>query len=116
MSKIYFGFGIADSMFPQSCSLRKQGITPEEIQGLSEAGELTPCLNPSHSETIRVMRNKFGISVEIPEKAPVVKLAVGDRLVVMAVSGLPRLEGRHEYSPEEIQGCSFNFSIYTVEE
>jgi hypothetical protein len=32
----------------------------------------------------------------------------------MGVRGLPRLEGRHEYTEEEIAAATFSFSEYTV--
>lgn len=114
--KIYFGFGIADSMFPSVCSLTKSRLTVEDVKRILNTSEnVVPCLNPSHKETIRVMTEKFGINIPIPEKAPVVKLEHKDFLIVMAVSGLPRLEGRHEYTTEEIDSCRFNFSMYVVE-
>lgn len=34
----------------------------------------------------------------------------------MGVSGLPRLEGRHEYTQAEIDGAKFDFSLWTVSE
>ncbi len=114
-SKCFFGFGLADSMFPTSCSASRRDLTPEEARGVVSEG-VEPCLNPSHSETIRVMRERFGIEVAIPVKAPVVSLKAGDRLLVMAVSGLPRLEGRHEYTPEEVQSAKFRFGLWTVSE
>jgi len=49
------------------------------------------------------------------EKAPVVKIVAGDSLLLMTISGLPRLEGRHEYTAEEVAGAKFRFAIYSVE-
>lgn len=109
----FFGFGIAPSMFPTACSITKKGLTPEQAKIIIEEG-VEPCLNPSHKASIDAMRSRFGIEVSIPEKAPVVKLNDGDRLLVMGVSGLPRLEGRHEYTDAEIAGAKFEFSIWTV--
>lgn len=111
--KKFFGFGVAPSMFPSVCSIKKQALTPQEAKALIEDG-IEPCLNPSHAATIGVMTQKFGINVEIPVKAPVVKLEGGDNLLVMGVSGLPRLEGRHEYTDDEIAGARFDFSLWTV--
>ncbi len=111
----YFGFGLADNMFPAGQStIRRRDLTPEEAKAVVRAG-VEPCLNPSHALTIGAMRTRFDIDVRIPEKAPIAKLAVGDRLLVMGVSGLPRLEGRHEYTAEEIEGAKFRFGLYTVE-
>ena len=110
----YFGFAVADSMFQGDCVIRRTVLTPEQVRAAAAAGELTPCLNPSHAATIAAMRNRFGIDVVIPAKAPLAKLGLGDSVVVMGVRGLPRLEGRHEYTEEEIAAATFSFSEYTV--
>ena len=115
MSKTYFGFAIADSMFSGDVNLSRHELTPEETQELLVKGEVVPCLNPSHTATIEAMKSRFGINVEIPEKAPQVSLLTGDQLVVMGVRGLPRLDTtRHEYTEDEIASASFKFAIYTV--
>jgi len=113
--KTYFGFGIAPSMFPSNCNIKKQELSVEQAKGVIAEG-VTSCLNPSHKATIDVMESRFEVRVEIPAKAPSVQLQNGDRLVVIGVSGLPRLEGRHEYTPEEVQGAKFAFSLFTVSE
>ena len=110
----FFGFGIAPSMFPDDCVIVRTSITPEEVKKMAEDGVLTPCLNPSHAASIDAMRSRFGIDVEIPEKAPVVSLNDGDKVIVMGVQGLPRLEGRHEYTREEIEAAKFSFSTFSV--
>lgn len=115
MSKTFFGFGVAPSMFPSECLIAKRALTPEQAKGIVEEG-VVPCLNPSHKASIDAMQSRFGIEVAIPAKAPVVKVEVGDRLLVMGVSGLPRLEGRHEYTEAEIAGAKFDFSLWTVSE
>jgi hypothetical protein len=111
---VFFGFGIADNMFGEyEGNLTRRRLTPDEARDLIDAG-VEGCLNPSHAATIHVMETRFGISVPIPERAPVVRLNEGDSLLVMAVSGLPRLEGRHEYTPEEVASATFSFSLWTV--
>ncbi len=111
----FFGFGIADNMFPvDAVSIHRRTIEVEEVRRIIEEGVM-PCLNPSHAETIRVMRERFGIDVPIPPKAPLVALMKGDRLLVMGVSGLPRLEGRHEYTSEEVHGAKFRFGLYEID-
>ena len=113
--KTFFGFGIADNMFPAGESnIRRRDIRPEEARELI-AGGVEVCLNPSHAATIGVMRGKYGIDVAIPAKAPIVALQRGDRLLVMGVSGLPRLENRHEYTAEEVAGARFRFGLYEIE-
>lgn len=115
MNKTFFGFGIGPSMFPSDCAIAKRSLSPEQAKAVVAEG-VEPCLNPSHKASIDAMRSRFGIEVGIPEKAPVVKLSFGDRLLVMGVSGLPRLEGRHEYTDAEIAGAKFDFSLWTVSE
>jgi hypothetical protein len=112
----YFGFGISDNMFPVQYdgNIERKQLTPYEAKPIIEANDTRICLNPSHAATIAVMENCFGIHCEIPAKAPLVSLSVGDTLIVMGVSGLPRLEGRHEYTQDEIDNASFRFASYTL--
>ena len=112
--RTYFGFALADSMFQGDCAIRRTSLTAEQVRALAEAGELTPCLNPSHAATIAAMRQRFGIDVVIPEAPPKVSLGVGDSVLVMGVRGLPRLTDRHEYTEEEIARATFSFSEYKV--
>ena len=108
----YFGFALSDSMFQGNCAIERKALTADEVKAM--AGELTPCLNPSHRATIDAMRQRYGIDVAIPETPPRVSLGVGDSVVVMGVRGLPRLTDRHEYTEEEIAQATFTFSVYTV--
>lgn len=110
----FFGFALADSMFPGPCEIVRKMLSPVDVRRLAEEGRLTPCLNPSHKATIDAMESRFGIKVEIPEMPPKVSLESGDSVVVMGVRGLPRLTDRHEYTPEEIASATFTFSEYTV--
>ena len=109
----YFGFGIAPSMFPDSCGIVRQPLSLKDVQVAVTMGVIS-CLNPSHQTTINVMEERFGLVVHIPERAPVVLLKPGDAIIVMGVSGLPRLEGRHEYTDKEIAAAKFTFSRFAV--
>ena len=111
--KKFFGFALADSMFAGDCVIRRKAMTAEEVKVM--AGELIPCLNPSHEATIAAMRTRFGIDIAIPETPPRVSVGPGDSVIVMGVRGLPRLTDRHEYTAEEIAKATFSFSAYTVE-
>ena len=111
--KTYFGFGIAPSMFPPNCTIRKQALSVEQAKEVIAAG-VGSCLNPSHKASIDVMQTRFGISMEIPPKAPSVVVLNGEATLVMGVVGLPRLENRHEYTPEEVSGAKFSFALFTV--
>ena len=108
----FFGFALSDSMFSGDCAIQRKALTADKVKAM--AGELTPCLNPSHQATIDAMRSRFGIDVAIPETPPRVSLGVGDSVVVMGVRGLPRLTDRHEYTEEEIAQATFSFSEYMV--
>lgn len=113
-AKLYFGFGIAPSMFPDGFIMKSTMAAELACQTLKEQ-QVIPCLNPSHKATIDAMRSRFGINVEIPDRAPQVKLGEGDHLLVMGVTGLPRLEGRHEYSNEEIAAAEFTFTLWWMQ-
>lgn len=109
----YFGFALADSMFVGNVIISRMVISPEQAREIVSVGIIS-CLNPSHEATIRAMRSRYGIDVEIPEKPIQVQLNLLDSMIVMGVRGLPRLTNRHEYSQDEIDKATFTFSIYTV--
>jgi hypothetical protein len=110
---VYFGFAVADGMFVGNVTVTRKVVTVETVRELVSAGVI-PALNPSHVSTIDAMQKRFGLMVEIPAKAPFVKLTTGDKLVVMSVRGLPRREGVAEYSDAEIAQATFEFSVWEV--
>lgn len=110
---IYFGFALADSMFEEDCVIERKSLNIDDVKKILGEG-VEPCLNPSHSATIKAMNDKFGLEVRIPETPPRVCLGKGDSLVVMGVRGLPRLTDRHEYTEDEIASATFKFSVYSV--
>jgi hypothetical protein len=113
----YFGFALAAGMFDGNGNVQFRQASIEEAQAIvtdaTTNGTLQSCLNPSHKPTIEAMRSRYSFDVPVPEKAPFANLQTGDSLVVMGVRGLPRLEGRHEYTEEEIASASFTFSVWT---
>lgn len=113
MSKIFFGFALADSMFDGDCTIERRVLIEDEARDLIKKG-VEVCLNPSHEATITAMRDRFGIDVLIPEKPPVVSVGDGEAMLVMGVRGLPRLTNRHEYNANEIKGATFSFTLYSV--
>ncbi len=116
MTKTYFGFAIADGMFPASCNVSRRPMTVEEVRDLLQQ-DYVSCCNPSHVETIAAARVRYGLDIAVPEKAPHVALTPGDSIAVMSVRGLPRLnEVRHEYTKEEIEKATFAFGLWTVAE
>jgi hypothetical protein len=114
MSKIFFGFALADSMFSRDCIISRKILSPEDAKVLIERG-VEPCLNPAHRATIDAMRSRYGIDVTIPVTPPQVTLQTGDAVLVMGVRGLPRLTDRHEYNENEVASATFSFSLYEVE-
>ena len=115
MSIIYFGFAIADGMFPATATVSRRPLTPEATAELMQEG-YTSCCNPQHRATNAAAKARYGLDITVPEKAPMVSLKLGDRVIVMSVRGLPRLEeNRHEYTEEEIAKATFLFGLWTVE-
>ena len=111
MSKVYFGFALADSMFTDGLITRRT-LPIDEVKSLVNTG-VESCCNPSHGATIDAMNTRFGLGVAIPATPPRVSLQDGDSVIVMGVRGLPRLTDRHEYTDEEVAGATFVFSLYT---
>lgn len=110
---IYFSFAIADSMLPPTATATRHPLTVAEAAATIRSGVVSAC-NPSHAATIAALETRHGIRVEIPERAPIIKLAVGDSLIVFSPRGLPRLEGRHEYTELEIINADFVFGLWEV--
>lgn len=108
----YFGFAIADGMFPSECEVTRKALTVEEVRGLIPNAVM--CLNTSHAPTIEAAIHRFQLPITVPPAPPKVTLSKGDTVIVMSVRGLPRLEGRHEYTESEIQGAAFVFGLWTV--
>ena len=110
----YFGFAIADSMFPDECNIRKTSLSVAEVRDQLANEGVEFVLNPSHWPTIEAARSRFDLAIAVPAKPPQVLLGDGDSIIVMGVRGLPRLTDRHEYTAGEIAGAAFSFSLYTV--
>lgn len=111
---IYFGFAIADGMFPPATTATRRPISVDEVKVKMAAG-YTSCCNPQHRATNAAAKARYDLDITVPEKAPMVSLKVGDEVVVMSVRGLPRLEeNRHEYHDEEIAKATFSFGLWTV--
>ena len=113
--KIYFGFAIADSMFPEAGTFFRRPSTAQEVACLFSYEKITSCVNKSHVPTIEALRKLTGVTVEVPEVAPKVQLEPFDKFIVMSVRGLPRLGGdRVEYTKEEIDSAEFKFAIWYI--
>ncbi len=111
---IYFGFSIADGMFPTECAVRRAPLSIERVKSLLERGYVS-CCNPQHEASLRAASVRYGLEIAVPEKALLVSLQSGDRLIVMSIRGLPRLqENRHEYTEAEVAQATFVFGLWTV--
>ena len=110
----YFGFAVADSMFPVNAVASRRPLDIEEVKNLL-GDDYVSCCNPQHKTTLDAAKRRYELDIAVPEKAPVVSLAVGDEVVVMSVRGLPRLEeNRHEYREDEVAKATFVFGLWTV--
>lgn len=119
MNTLYFGFAISDNMFSTGVTVRREPLSATDAQiALScDMRQIVSCVNPSHKATIEALQAKFpdiAVYATIPEKAPLIKMGSGDGLLIMGVRGLPRMEGRHEYTKEEIENSTFTFSLWEV--
>lgn len=110
----YFGFALASSMFSGGCMIEREVITEITPEFVAECDLAINCCNASHAATVQAAYEKFGLSLQIPEKPPTVELEEGDTLIVMGVKGLPRLTDRHHYTAEEIASAKFEFVKYIV--
>lgn len=107
---------MADSMFAEGANLSKTSVSPADAKALLEnTAEVAYSVNPSHVPTLDAAKARFELDVVVPAKAPLVSLKSGDSLLIMSVRGLGRLEGRHEYTVEEIEAASFVFSLWSVD-
>lgn len=112
---IFFGFAIADSMFPENCDPRRRKLTPAEVLKVLDNEDVEMCLNPHHKATIDAAINRYNFNITIPPEPPKITLKQGDSVIVMSVRGLPRLDAtRHEYTQDEIAKAEFAFGIWTV--
>lgn len=114
MSTRYFGFAVADGMFPSECTVSRRVLEVKEVKDFLDEGYVS-CCNPKHVTSLDAAKRRYDLEIDVPPKAPLVNLKVGDEVVVMAVRGLPRIEeDRHEYTDEEIASATFVFGLWTV--
>jgi len=113
MRKLYVGFAFAESMVEDGAVASFSTVSVEEAKNLLQSDYVSAC-NPSHRATVVALKGRFGIDVRVPEKAPIVALNPGDRILVMKPGGLPRLEGRSEYTEEEVAKATFVFRLIEV--
>lgn len=113
----FFGFAIADSMFPSECKVTRTSLSIGQFVEHLKGGVVS-CCNGSHEATVTALNTllkEHEVSVEIPAAPPQVKLAVGDSVIVMSVRGLPRLTDNRHFTEEEISSATFVFGLWTCE-
>jgi hypothetical protein len=111
----FIGFAVADSMFASSALVRKSVESVESVKALLSSGVLTSCCNASHVTTLDALKVRYGMEVPVPPTPPRVSLVKGDKVTILSVRGLPRLDAtRHEYTAEEIEKATFAFSTWEV--
>ncbi len=114
MGKRYVGLALANSMFNGECTIHRKVLQAEQAKR-HLSGDVESCCNPSHTATIKAIRERFAIELPIPETPPQVSLSSGDSILVIGVRGLPRLTDRHQYTEAEIASAEFEFALYTLE-
>lgn len=109
----YVGLALADGMFSEEATASRRPLTVDEARSMVEAGVISAC-NPSHALTLAALRDKHGIAVPVPEKAPFVKLAPGDQLIVLSARFPRRLAEGEVWSAEDVDKAEFKFGLWTV--
>lgn len=115
----FIGLAMSDSMFnalPNGAIVTRYTLTPEQVRDklTSASADVRSCCNASHQATLTALKARFGIEVSA-QGAPKVSLGLGDNLIVMQITGLPRLDAsRHEYTTEEVASATFTFSVWRV--
>jgi len=108
MTRTFFGFAFSASMLPAGeVHMVKRDLDIEEVREALPGWEM--CLNPFHKTTVEAARHRFGLPIQIPQTPPCIDLQVGDAVVVMQVTGLPRRTDQLEYSHDEIAQATFVF-------
>jgi hypothetical protein len=111
--KTYIALAIADSMFAVDASIVRNPMSVEEVKEAVVAGVVSG-FNPSHQTTIQALAEKHGIVVPVPEKAPMIKLCPGDRVIVMSARFPRRLAEGEVWTQEEVDQTTFAFGVWEV--
>lgn len=112
-NKTYIALAMADSMFAVDARLVRNPLTVDEVKEIVAAGVVSG-FNPSHQTTIQALAQKHDIVVPVPDRAPMIKLAVGDRLVVMSARFPRRLAEGETWTQEEVNATTFAFGCWEV--
>lgn len=113
--KIYFGFAIADGMFNEIANVSRRSLDITDPETKKRIENAIPAINKFHTATVKAMKVRFGIEVNVPETPPKITLDIGDEMIVMSVRGLPRLTENRHYTGKEIANAEFSFGAWYVE-
>jgi hypothetical protein len=110
----YAGLAISGTMFSDECVIRKNTheFNSEVEQAIASA---IPCFNAGHKETIKAIRDRYGLQLSIPETPPTIFLKEGDTIWIIQITGLPRCNPPREYTKEEVTKAEFKINLYSVE-
>ena len=105
----YIGLAFSAQMLSGSGRIAFEQVPIDQIK----VDGLVSCANPSHKASLDALKTRYGIEIPVSEKAPKVSLAnVGDAIIVLQISGLPR-ETR-EFTAEEVAKANFSAMKFTV--
>ena len=113
MATTFIGLAIADGMFGENATVTRRPLSIDEARELIGAGVVS-CCNPSHKTTLDALQTKFAITVPVPEKAPFVKLTIGDRVIVMSARFTRRLNEGETWTAEDVAKAEFKFGLWEV--
>lgn len=122
---MYFGLAISGNMVNNLIqdnldhNLKVRRLTFEEAEVefccASKGDQFSNCCNGSHVATLDALESLgFPAKIGLQERPPFASLAKGDSLLLMQVSGLPRLTDRHQYTAEEVANAKFTFQLWEV--
>ena len=98
----------------EDCLILRRNITFLQFRDYLRKGAIS-CLNPSHKNTIREIERRYEILLPTPDSPVRIKLRKGDTMIIITSRGLPRKTGNIiEFTEEELEQATFNFSTYTL--
>ena len=109
MSNTYIGLALSAQMVSGTGRLAFEQVPIDQIK----VDGLVSCANPSHKASLEALKTRYGIDIPVSDKAPKVSLVnVGDAIIVLQITGLPR-ETR-EFTTEEVAKAGFSAMKFTI--
>lgn len=97
-----FSLNMVEPPFTMVC----KEMPPEVFVERYKEGDFISALNPSHAGSIDAFERKYGVSLDIPEKAPMITLKSRDSIYVLQFNFGRRLKEGERYTNEEVQNAS----------